>query len=298
VYDKNNYYAVSTITDAQGHYSTPGLKSGTYHVDFYPSIDSVSSSYISEYYNIKANYKTADPVIVTTPNLTPNINAALTKGGVITGVVKAADTSSLLDDVTIDIYDKDGNFVGYSYTNSSGVYTTIGLPTGNYRLYFSSDTYTEARYYTNQYYQGKASLSEATPVTVNAPLITSGINVNLVKGGSITGTVFMQDDSTPVSEAEVEAYDSANHAIRSDYSNTQGAYQLTGLSAGGYRVHFYIWCQNTNYEDYYNKKSTLAAANQVAVTPPEEIGNINGHLKIVPVQPVVIPRVYLPYVHH
>ncbi len=298
VYDTNYNYQVSTTTDAQGLYTTPGLASGKYIVEFMPSQSGVSSAYVPQFYNKKATEKTADDVDVTAPNMTANINAVMVKGGGIAGNVLAADTSTPLENVEVDIYDQDGNDLYYAATgtDAAGNYSATGLPSGNYRVLFTTGTFVTSDY-VNQYYKDKSSLAAATPIIVTAPSLVPGINAKLVTGGSISGSVFTQASNTPVRYVEVNSFDSSSQFVRSDWTDDTGAYQIPGLAAGSYRVHFSFYSQCNYYEDYYNKKNSLATADPVSVTLLNDTGNINGYLKIVAPPPVLMYQ-YLPVLHH
>jgi len=283
---KSGHNIGGATTNAQGLYTTSALPGGTYNLYFMPE----SVPYIPEYYNKKSTLSDATDVTVVTPNTTININAALAKGGVISGNVSAADTAKPLQNVYVGFFDKNGIYVGSADPDSSGNYSSTGLPPGATRVYFEIQNYGDAAKYVSQYYSNKTSLALATPVNVTGTSQVSGINAVLAKGGSISGQVVTLDKGAPVDGASIDVYDSTNTVVNSNSTDSSGDYQVAGLPAGNYRVHFYYNdCQNNYSEDYYNKKASLALADPVAVTAPNDTGNIKGYLHL-------LGKIYLPLI--
>jgi hypothetical protein len=293
----NNSYYSSSHTDATGVYTITGLAAGSYRVEFDPS--GVSAAYLSEYYNNKSTWGTADIVNVTSGGVTPNINAVLDRGGQITGQVTAADGSAPLEDVKVIVYDSNGNWASV-WTNASGVYTTTGLTTGNYRLLFSTqDAYGVTQDYIDEYYNDKSTLAAADVIAVTAPNVVSGKNAVLVRGGKISGRVTASDTGGPLSGIKAGAYDSTGTEVRYDYTDSSGDYVITGLPTGSYRVRFYSICIFLSDSgtikmyagEYYNDKPDLATADQVSVTAPGTTSGINAVLAGGPAKFVYLPVV-------
>jgi 5-hydroxyisourate hydrolase-like protein (transthyretin family) len=294
---------VSDLTDATGVY-TVTVPAGNYRLRFNPAFGA-SVAYLSEYYNDKPTLATADAVPVTLGGVTSNINAVLNRGGQITGQVTAADGGAPLPYVSISVYDSNGVQAGSGSTNASGVYTTTGLATGSYRLYFSTGDYI------GKYYNDKASLATADPVNVTAPNLVSGINAVLARGGKISGRVTAADTGAPLSGVLVGAYDSNGTEVQYDYTDSCGNYTITGLPTGNYRVRFHGFtiCANvggsyvlkTYVGEYYNDKPSLATADVLAVTAPGTVSNINAVLALssgaTPVSGVTISGPTTGYTH-
>jgi hypothetical protein len=79
-YNANQWTIGYDWTDADGFYIMYGLPAGPTKIQFYgPRITQQCRTieYASEYYNDKSTFDTADPVTVTPPNTTPNIDASL-----------------------------------------------------------------------------------------------------------------------------------------------------------------------------------------------------------------------------
>ena len=77
VYDSNYIWMGNATTDSNGQYILSGLPSGEHRVSF--SANTIG--YINEWYMDKADFITADPVTVTAPATTTNIDAVLQQGG-------------------------------------------------------------------------------------------------------------------------------------------------------------------------------------------------------------------------
>jgi 5-hydroxyisourate hydrolase-like protein (transthyretin family) len=284
-YDSSGHYVNDSRTDATGVYTITDLAAGSYRVEFDPS--GASAAYLSEYYNNRSTWGTADAINVTSGGVTGNINAVLDRGGQIRGQVTAADGGALLEDVEVNVYDSNGNWEASVTTNASGVYTTTGLTTGCYRLLFSTqDAFGAARDYIDEYYNDKSSLAAANAIPVAAPNVVSGINAVLARGGKISGRVTAADTGGPLSGIKASAYDSTGTEVRYDYTDSSGDYVITGLPSGNYRVRFYPIC--IFYSDsgtikryageYYNDKTDLATANVVVVTAPSTTSSIDAVL--------------------
>ena len=163
-------------TNASGEYTITGLATGEYTVKF------SAATYIPQYWNAKANASEATPLSVIVGTTTPGVNAALHLGGQITGKVTDEATKGGLDSVLACATNSAGAG-NCGVTNEAGEYTIGGLASGEYTVKFSAATYVA------QYYNGKASASEATPVSVTAPKATTAVNATLHVGGQVTGKV-------------------------------------------------------------------------------------------------------------
>ncbi len=86
---ETNQMVGGTYTDESGNYSVL-LPTGTYKVRAYPSATGLN--YFDEFYDKKYSMNIADPVSVTAPDDTLNINFSLEMAGTISGTVIDADT--------------------------------------------------------------------------------------------------------------------------------------------------------------------------------------------------------------
>lgn len=179
-------------TDASGVYTTTGLATGNYVVQFYTEFASgPAGDYLSEYYNNKLTDQTADTVIVTAPAATVNIDAQLSRGGTITGSVSI--TGGVFGSIPVTAYSAlTGAYVKSTSSNSTnGNYEIRGLRSGSYKVRFGPYTTSVTvepdctiltTTHAEVWYDQKPDRASATLVLVNAPDVTPNINGVLGNG--------------------------------------------------------------------------------------------------------------------
>jgi hypothetical protein len=178
--DSSGGEVASTQTNSSGVYTLSALPTGSYHVGFADCAAGPDNAgtYVTQYYNGKATLASADPIAVTAGTTTSGINAAMVTHGQITGTATDSATGAPLAGICLDVFDSGGGITAQSSTNANGAYTTIPLPSGSYRVGF--DLGCGDSTYAAQYYNGRATLAGADPVTVTDGTTTSGINAALV----------------------------------------------------------------------------------------------------------------------
>ena len=132
---------------------------------FSPSYE--DRNYVAQYYDDKPTKQLADPVAVSAGSTTPDINAEMHEGGKISGTVIDATSKAPIGEIN--------------------VCTLIGLRAGSYRIQFSAGEGDPS--YVSQYYDGQSSWEDADMVPVAVEATTSSIDVEMHKGGKISGTV-------------------------------------------------------------------------------------------------------------
>ena len=121
-------------------------------------------------------------------------------------------------------------------TNSGGEYTITGLPSGSYDVRLSATSET-GNYLVAPFYDEKSSFSEATPVTVDAPGTTAGVDAGASAGGQIAGEVTAA--GAGIAGVDVCALPEPNGGgCRTATTNAAGEYKIPGLSSGSYEVEF------------------------------------------------------------
>ncbi len=124
------------------------------------------------------------PVVVNksssgTPS-TPVIDFGLLQGAIITGQVNDFIQNAPIKDVTINVYNDQGTFMGSSITNDSGEYITRGLPAGTYYLTTSTDNVLLDVKYGNDFcFPGSCDPLDAQPISVSGTNTTSNKNFTL-----------------------------------------------------------------------------------------------------------------------
>ncbi|MBJ6725342.1 carboxypeptidase regulatory-like domain-containing protein [Geomesophilobacter sediminis] len=203
----------STYTDSSGNYTISGLPNGNYRIRF------SGTDYTAQWYNAKAGYGTADVVAAAAGVPVSGIDAALEKGGAVSGTVTDAATGLPISGVSVQLMTASGSSVGYGWTDSFGRYRVSGVVSGSYRISFDRSGY----------------LQFSTSVAVTAPAETT-LDATLAGGGAISGTV--TDRSTGVGLlAHVFSVDTrTGNSTGAVDTAADGSFTIAGLASGNYRL--------------------------------------------------------------
>jgi protocatechuate 3,4-dioxygenase beta subunit len=257
-------------TGADGMYRTTGLPAGDATLQFYDE----AGPFLSQYYNNADSWDTATAVPVTVGGTVGGINATLTRGATITGTVTDVTTGAPLDGVCVTAQIDTANAYAYGCTDAQGRYETTGLPSGPAKVSFYDST---RRGYLTTYYNQAATYSQATvvPVTVGDP--TTGIDVQMRLGGSVSGRV--TDGSGSGIQTCVSAYvPGQTYSYTGGCSDATGAYRIVGLTSGTYQIEF------SNAGDYaglwYHDQANQATAAAVSVTVGQDTPGIDQTLPV------------------
>jgi 5-hydroxyisourate hydrolase-like protein (transthyretin family) len=258
----SNYYNDWAYTASNGAYQIGPLDPGQYRLFFYsPDL------HASEWYSNAAHYQGAQALPVA--GNVPNINAALEQGGRITGTV-TGPAGVPLANTGVEVYEAgSGQYLSYGRTDANGRYATeIGLNNGWYRVFFSAP-----EGYASEWYNDQMTRGTATFISVTLGVTKTNINAQLaaLAVGAISGTLTAADTGQRLS-MWVYAYDANGNSVKSAYA-FNGAYLLSGLAPGSYRV----WFAGSGLypSRYYDNKTDLASANPVPVTAGTVTRNIN-----------------------
>ncbi len=225
-YDSGGTLVASDNSDSNGDYSIVGLASGDYRIEF----RSCGRDVRPEFYDDQGTLATATTVAVVAGSGTSGINAQLAPGGSISGTVTDS-TGAPLERICVHGYDAAGEELSSDRSDVDGNYTLAGFDTGNYRIEFEqcASSYNVI----DGFYSGKATLADATPVSVTAGSVTPDTDVQMDKGGSISGTLVGGGSSGSGNFycfAQVQAYDSEGDAAGSSvYPDSSGEYTITPM---------------------------------------------------------------------
>jgi phage gp45-like len=257
-------------TAGDGSYSITGLPAGRYLVEFEPP-SGQGDLYVNEYYNNQHDVSNAALVVVREGATTPGINAALERGGAISGTVTGVDTGLTISQVLVYVYNSAGDIVEITFTETAGTYRTKALPSGSYKVRFDPSGSNDR--YLAEFYNNKVDLASASPVAVTAPNDTANINAVLDVGGQIKGVVTAAVGAAPLENVRVSFYTLAGQFVDDVSTDSSGAYESHALRTGSYKVRFDPSESDTPgvsayLEEYNNNRLTLAAADAVTVTAP------------------------------
>lgn len=227
---------ISVLTDKQGNYTSIPLPEGRYLVGV------ADKRYVAQCYgtppcNIQGR------VQVAANNTRSSINFSLEVGGKISGVVTDQATGAFVDEVSIEIYSRDGRNLDNVVSDANGYYESNSvLSMGQYIVCASPSTSLD---YIRVCRATSAIDVQATGVnnflyfneTVNvfSGELTENVNFQLLAGGRIAGTVLNQADSQPVSGAYIFVYDDRNNYVTYTRSAVDGSFQTpANLVSGDY----------------------------------------------------------------
>jgi hypothetical protein len=166
---------VATTTTHTGHYVLSNLHAGNYfiHFDTAAACDTSQDGLISQWYDGVATQDQATQVTVTAGQVTPGIGAKdLQPDGGISGTVTAS--SNPVTGVCVRAVPKAAGVAASVAVTAGGSYSITGLAPGSYTVEFSSGC--GATGLATQWWNGKATAADATPVTVQAGAVATGID--------------------------------------------------------------------------------------------------------------------------
>lgn len=261
-------------TNVSGLYTLTNLAAGDYRVYFDSgfSTNSETKRHLSEYYNQKPDLASATPVTVGADAAVANINAALQRGGELSGRATDAVTGAGLQGVMVRLFAPGAEFASTSMlTDGSGFFTFTRLISGSYRVQFDPRSGTTNTHYVGQYYNNKSDLASADEIAVATGQQRTGINAQLVAGATLRGTVSGGAGAGPLDRVVVAVYDECGLSVATDYTGSDGIYEIGGLPAGVYRVGF--WADYSGsaatrayLNAYYEGKANLREANPITIT--------------------------------
>jgi hypothetical protein len=269
------FHAGSAVTDTSGAYTFRRLRAGQYRVDVQSSGGFVPEAFADLPCRFRCDSSVGTEVPVALGQTTSGIDLALAQGATITGVVRNAANQAPIANVSVGAYmilNGAQNIVSVT-SNASGVYSITGLAPGTYFL-----NAIHAGPFMNVFYPSTPCFGQChsngvltgQPITVGAGATSSGNDFQLTIGGQITGVV--SGPGGPLQNTFVVAYLDGVHIASSSASSVAGAYAITGLPAGSYRL-----ATSNNNGDLVNEvfpdvpclgscSSSLAAGTPVAVT--------------------------------
>lgn len=278
-----SYEFKCTVTDASGEYALGSLNDGDYRVEF---VSQSSSNYVSQYFDAKfSSWDEADIVEVAGGDV-PGIDAVLGEGGWIEGRVFDSVSEAGVSDIRVCASPiGHAGFDRCMSTGSSGDYKLLGLATDSYMVGFVPEEGGASVDYLRQFYKGKSSWFDPTPVTVSAGLGTAGIDAAMEKGGRIAGTVTDAAIGAAFGSIRVCLFE-LEEDVESGcaWTDAGGHYAFDRLPHGTYKAWFSPdtspWGpeEDDYFQQYYNGKATLAQADTVLLGSDGSVSGIDARL--------------------
>ncbi|MEM1180398.1 MAG: carboxypeptidase regulatory-like domain-containing protein [Acidobacteriota bacterium] len=220
-------------SDADGHYRFVSLEAGTYF------LVASSEAHLDELWlDLPCEDQACDPATGTPiPALDGTVVTAdfeLDRQPFLTGVVTEEGDDRPLRDISVVLYDGQGEFLDRSSTDADGRYQFDDLEVGNYFLLASGyDRHIPVLFGGVSCFGGVPNgcvPTDGTPVAVTS---SGGVaDFDLPVGGEITGFVQETGGDTTFNTT-VQVYDGEGRLAGSDYSD-DGVYRILGLEEGAY----------------------------------------------------------------
>jgi uncharacterized surface anchored protein len=268
----------SGCTAADGTYSIGSLPAGSYSVTFDPLSANCGPAQNLVPENYTGPHSSGGSVAIDGTGTVSGIDIALQAGGSASGTVTDVATRQPVADVPVEFYTPSNTAVTGGCTGADGSYTVTGLQAGTYTVVFEGSLGGCGQ--THHY----ADLT-LTGIQVQAGQTTTGVDAQLLdqSQGEISGTVTATGSGAPLAGMVVTVYDSSGAPVGSAATtNAQGAYAVTGLAAGNYRVGFSDPAGKYG-ADFYAGATSLSTATPIAVAGGKLSGSINAVLALKPV---------------
>lgn len=232
-------YVDSAETSTTGSYTMNDVRPGAYKLQYQPA----SLAYAAEVYNNKTTLGAGDDVVVPSGTTKTLSTVQLAKAGVIAGTVTLPAGVTDASARSVAAVDKaSGEVLSYAQADKTSTgkyaYSIKGLSAGSYRVDFARGSGQSLA--VGQYYKGvteKLGPATATAVKVTAGATTSKIDATVkTGGGSISGTL-LNSSGAPIKCYMMALTDDGSGSTRVAYSSaTTGAFTITGLSTGAYKL--------------------------------------------------------------
>ena len=262
-----------------GSYSIVGLPADSFIVEFRGGCGN-AGSLAPQYYKNESGLGSAGPITLVAGKVMSGIDAAMTPGATITGVVTDA-SGHRLNGICVGIADESLLFFGDVFNDieftSGGSYRAVNLAPGHYQVDFGCG----GGKYADQWYQTKAGAFPTSVLSVPVG-ITSWVSAVLQLSGSISGVVTNRAghlvSNTCLYMVDAETGIQVLSSVFQGFVEN-GRYKVTGLAPGTYKVFFY-GCGTKYGSQWYHGRSTERAADPVRVRPQRTTTGIGAALAV------------------
>ena len=259
-----------TRTDENGHYIVQ-VPPGRY-------VASASAEgFNPEFYDDARTLREATLIEVKPDSHTTDIDFDLVPRSSIAGLVTDEDTGEPLAGALVEAFKERALLdvvsrvaVFRTKTDSLGQYVLSNLPAGKYLVR------AQARGYLPEFWEESPDKKDATLLEVPENTHLTDIDFTLMRGGSISGFVATERDSTPIPFALVRVFAENSRRFRSAHTDRDGRYVVDGLPSGKYLVQVIA---KGFVSEYYDDVHSRRQATPVEVVAPNETSGIDFYLK-------------------
>lgn len=268
--DGSSWNAGVASTQLDGSFVVGGLRDGDYVVRFDAP---EGSGLIGEYWDDAVDSGSATPVSVVAGETDAGIDAVLSSGGAISGVVTRQVDGSAVEDAYVAALNANDEVVGSTRSQFDGGYRLDGLPEGDYVVRFGAPDTGELA---SEFWQDVHVRSAATPVSVSLLQTVENIDAALEPVGHISGTVTTEADGSAVSGfVSISPVDGGEDMQIVDI-DSEGLY-TADVAPGAYHVSFHSNVPELLWE-YWEDAASLETATAVVVAAGEDVTGIDAQL--------------------
>ncbi len=173
------------------------------------------------------------PIAVSLGTVTSDIDFELERMGAISGRVTDTLTGQPVIDARVEISTVDGFWLGAAYVDASGSYIVEGLEPGSPIAFAVSFEYLDELYDGIACEDFACDLAAGTPIAVGLNSVTTDVDFELQRLGTISGQVTHALTGQPVDGVRVDIHDGSG-SYRRTYTDQAGIYSAEGLVPGVY----------------------------------------------------------------
>ena len=259
-------------TNSSGEYSLLVPTEMDFFVYACPSCN--SQPYGDKYYGDVDPWVDSPNVSVATTDVTLNA-MVLEVAYSISGTVTESDDITPIENIMVEIWDTAGDWVASTMTDENGDYSIMATE-GSYKVSVCP-TCTDGTPlpYQSEYYNDADSFGSADVVEVDGDNVGL-INFSLADANMISGTVYEDDGTTPITNLHVFVEDLNGNWIEGSNTNDSGDYSIP-VAPGEYKVKACPTCMDTPLhfiDEYYQDAISFDDADTVDVSGGDQ-GGIN-----------------------
>ncbi len=240
----NSFAALFVIAVSEhGGYQLHGLPPGSYKL-FMGPCGLTASPYADVWWPDAPSARTAKSIHITAGKTVSHINEIMPLGGVISGTV-TSQSNTPLKGICV-LVGPSGSLPptgvtlsgGVPATNAAGQYKVIGLNPGTYQVEFLLGCGNNGNYVSAEYPHN---------LKLTYGQVAAGINIQLLTGATLSGTVTSAATAHPVEGVCVYLIPGAttNYFNPNQVTNADGTYTFDQMPAGTYYVQFIPGCGNS-----------------------------------------------------
>jgi len=228
-------FAGATETDGGGQYMIGPLEFGSYRVAF-----DAPGPYVDEWFDDVSSIDFASDVLVTQEVPTATVDETLEIGARIEGGVSGTDGA--LPGIRVTAYQWEELSeawakAGETLTEDDGQFVLEGLPAGQYRVGCLDDS----GIFAPGFWDAAQGIDSASSIGLEMGAVVKDVDLSLVRAGYVTGKVMGTAGGlggVTVSVFGPVEDGACGGVVDTTITRSDGTYEVSGLSAGVYRVGF------------------------------------------------------------